>query len=61
MLFQAADYKEMNFLNLLDDNLNSIELSSIKEGLWLQYFGHSNLLYAQAFKAIINHAPIEEY
>jgi len=32
MLFQAADSKGKNFLNLLDDNLDPIELSSIKGG-----------------------------
>jgi len=30
MLFQAADSKGRNFLDLLNDNLNPIELSSIK-------------------------------
>ena len=32
MLFQAADSKGRNFLDLLDDNLNPIEPSSIKGG-----------------------------
>ena len=32
-----------------------------KRGLWLKYFGHSNSLYTRASKAIVNHAPIEEY
>ena len=61
MLFQIADFKKRNFLDLLDNNLNPIEPSSIKGSLWLQHFRHSNLLCAQATKAIINHAPIEEY
>jgi len=61
MLFQAADFKGRNFLDLLDDNLNPIEPSSIKGSPWLQYFRHSNLLCAQASKAIINYAPIGEY
>jgi len=55
MFFQAADSKEKNFLDLLDDDLNLIELSSIKGGPWLQHFGHSNLLCTQASRAIINH------
>jgi len=33
MLFQAADSKGKNFLNLLDDDLDLIEPSSIKGGL----------------------------
>ena len=61
MLFQAADSKGRNFLDLLDDNLNPIEPLSIKGGPWLQVFGHSNLLCAQASRAIVNHAPIGEY
>jgi len=35
MLFQAADSKGKNFLDLLDDNLNPIKPSSIKGGPWL--------------------------
>jgi len=46
MLFQAAESKERNFPDLLDDDLNPIEPSSIKGGPWLQHFGHSNLLCA---------------
>ena len=45
MLFQAADSKGRFFLDLLDDNLNSIELSNTKGSPWLQHFGHSNTLY----------------
>ena len=33
MLFQASDSKGRNFLDLLDDDLNPIEPSSIKRGL----------------------------
>ena len=61
MLFQVSDSKEKNFLELLDDNLNSLEPSSIKGGSWLQCFSHSNSLCACSFRAIINHAPIGEY
>jgi len=61
MLFQASDSKGRNFLDLLDDDLNSIKPSSIKGRLWLQCFGHSNLLYACSTRAIMNHAPIGEY
>ena len=59
--FQASDGKGINFLNLLDDDYNHIEPSYIKGGLWLQAFSHSNLLCAQAMRAITNYAPIREY
>ena len=61
MTFQASDGKGNNFLDLLDNNYNPIEPSYIKGGPWLQAFGHSNSLCAQATRAITNHAPIEEY
>ena len=61
MLFQASDSKGRNFLDLLDDNLNPIEPSSIKGGPWLQYFSYSNSLCAHSTRAIMNHAPIGEY
>ena len=61
MLFQAVDSKEKNFLDLLDDDLDPIEPSSIKDSPWLQHFGHSNSLCTQASRAIINHALIGEY
>ena len=61
MTFQASEGKGKHFLNLLDDDFNTIELSYIKGGLWLQIFGHSNLLCAHAMRAITNHAPIGEY
>jgi len=61
MLFQASDSKGRNFLDLLDDDLNLIEPSSIKGGPWLQYFSHSNSLCAHSTRAIMNHAPIGEY
>ena len=61
MLFQVSDSKEKNFLELLDDNLNPLEPSSIKGSPWLQCFSHSNLLCARSSRAIMNHAPIGEY
>jgi len=61
MTFQASDGKGKNFLDLLDDDLNVIELSYTKEGPWLQLVGHSNSLCARATRAITNHAPIGEY
>jgi len=61
MTFQASDGKEKHFLDLLDDNFNTIKPAYTKEGPWLQVFSHSNLLCAQATRAITNHALIGEY
>ena len=61
MEFQASDYKEKSFLNLLDSDSNPLTPSNIKSGLWLQHFGHSNLLCIRTTRAIVNHAPISEY
>ena len=61
MTFQASDRKGRNFLSLVDDNYEDIELFYIKGGSWLQAFGHSNSLCARATRAITNHASIEEY
>ena len=61
MTFQVLDRKGRHFLNLVNDNLETIELSYTKGGPWLQSFGHSNLLCARATRAITNHAPIGEY
>ena len=61
MTFQASDRKGKNFLELLNDDLNVVKPSYIKEGPWLQLVGHSNLLCARATRAITNHAPIGEY
>ena len=61
MTFQASDGKGRHFLELVDNNLKDIKPSYIKDGLWLQLFGHSNTLCACAMRAITNHAPIGEY
>ena len=61
MTFQASDGKGRHFLNLVNDYLETIELSYSKGGPWLQSFGHSNSLCAQATRAITNHALIGEY
>jgi len=61
MLFQASDSRGRNFLELLDDDLNPIEPLAIKGSPWLQHFRYSNLLCAQATRAIVNHTPIKEY
>ena len=61
MTFQALDGKGKHFLDLVDNNLNSIEPAYTKGGPWLQIFSHSNLLCAYTTRAITNHAPIGEY
>jgi len=61
MMFQASDFKESQFLNLLDSNDNIIGTSYIKGGAWLKFFDHSNSLCTRASRAIKNHALTEEY
>ena len=61
MSFQVSGLKERNFLDLLNDDFNPLELSNIKGSLWLQHFGYFNSLCARATRAIVNHAPIGEY
>jgi len=61
MTFQALDGKGKSFLDLADINNNTIELSYIKGGPWLQAFGSLNSLYARATRAITNYAPTGEY
>jgi len=61
MTFQALDGKGKQFLDLLDNDFNIIELAYTKDGPWLQVFSHSNLLCAHATRAITNHTPIREY
>ena len=60
-MFQALDGKERCFLNLVDNNLNTIEPTYTKGGPWLQVFGYSNLLCACTTRAITNYTPIGEY
>ena len=61
MTFQALDLKGNQFLDLLDNDNNTIKLFYIKGGPWLKMFGHSNLLCAHATRAITNHAPTGKY
>ena len=61
MIFQASDLKEKQFLDLLNNNDNIIELSYVKRGSWLKVFGHSNSLCTHISRAITNYAPIGEY
>jgi len=63
MMFQASNAKgrNLNFLDLLDDDLHLLEPSYTKGGSWIKYFGHLNSLCARATRAIVNHVPIGEY
>jgi len=61
MTFQVSDLKERNFLELVDNNNNTLEPTYCKGSTWLQFFGHSNTLCTRATRAITNHAPIGEY
>ena len=61
MIFQASDSRGRNFLDLLSNDLIPIEPSCSKDSPWLSQFGYSNLLCAQASRAITNHSPIGEY
>ena len=61
MFFQVANSRGRNFLDLLDNNLNSIISLNIKGSSWLQYFSLLNSLCAKATRAIINHTPISKY
>jgi len=53
MTFQVSDAKGRQFLDLLYNNLYSIEPSYTKEGSWIKYFGYSNSLCVRATRAII--------
>ena len=61
MMFQASNLKGKQFLDLLDNNNNIIELSYVKGGSQLKTFGHSNSLCVHAIRAITNHTPIGKY
>jgi len=61
MTFQALDRKGKHFLDLLDNNFNTIKPAYTKVSPWLQVFGHSNSLCACVTRAITNHTPIGEY
>ena len=48
MIFQASNFEGNHFLNLLDNDLCTIEPSYMKESPWTKHFGSSNLLCARA-------------
>ena len=59
--FQALDSKGKHFLDFVNGDENTLEPSYIKDGLWLKYFGYSNILCTRVLRAITNHTPIGEY
>ena len=61
MTFQVSDGKGRHFFDLVNNYLETIELSYTKGGPWLQSFGHSNSLCTRATRAITNHALIGGY
>ena len=61
MMFQASNLKGNQFLDLLNDDNNTIEPFYVKGESQLKMFSHSNSLCARATRAIMNHAPIGEY
>ena len=61
MTFQASDHKGQQFLDLVDDDNNHIELFYINGELWLKFISYSNSLCARATRAIVNHASTSEY
>ena len=44
MTFQVLDYKENNFLNLINDDNLPTKPTYTKYGTWFKHFGHSNIL-----------------
>ena len=61
MTFQVLDLKGRNFIDLGNSDNNVLEPTYSKNSIWLQYFGHSNMLCARATGAITNHASTGEY
>ena len=61
MYFQALEYKGRNFLNLNDDNNQSIHPIYSKDSAWLKYFSFSNSICTYITRLIMNHTPISKY
>ena len=64
MMFQASNLEGNQFLDLLDDDnniINIIEPSYVKGESWLKMFGHLNSLCMCATRAITNYAPTGKY
>lgn len=61
MTFQVSGLKKRQFLNLLNNKLNTIKPSYIKGSLQIKHFKYSNLLCARTTRAITNHVLIGKY
>ena len=61
IIFQALDYKENNFLNLINDNNLPTKPTYMKGSTWLKNLEYSNILYIWVIRANINYALIDEY
>ena len=55
MIFQVSELKNNHFLDLLYDELHTIELLYTKRDLWIKQFGYLNLLCTRAIRAIMNY------
>ena len=59
--FNHSTVQGCHFLTLRDKNCKPLQPSYSKDGSWLVYFGQSVTVCTRITKAILNHAPIEEY
>ena len=61
MTFQTSDNKGRKFLDLNNNNNLPIKSTYSKDGMWLNFIGHSNTLYIRVTRAITNYTLIGEY
>ena len=59
--FQASEYKGRNFLDLNDDNNQSIYPIYTRGSAWIKYFSLSNSICIHMTRLIMNHAPTGKY
>ena len=59
--FNHPTVQGRHFLTLRGKNRKPLQPSYSKSGSWLTHIGQSVTLCARATRAILNHAPIEEY
>ena len=61
MYFQALEYKRKFFLDLNNNDYQSIYPTYSKDSAWLKHFSLSNSMCACITRLIMNHAPIGKY
>ena len=61
MYFQALEYKRRNFLDLNNNDYQSIYPTYSKDSAWLKHFGLSNSMCTCITRLITNHASIDKY